>query len=208
VAGTGLGLSIAKKLTELMHGQITVESELDKGSVFEVTVRQGYAGDEEIGQKTADNLNSFSYTDMKKQRTKLNRINLSYARVLLVDDFPSNLDVSAGLLRKYKMQVDCVDNGREAVGLIKAEKVKYDAVFMDHMMPEMDGVEATALIRAIDSQYAKTVPIIALTANALIGNEKMFLENGFDAFLPKPIAVTKLDAIVRKYIKDESRENG
>jgi CheY-like chemotaxis protein len=121
--------------------------------------------------------------------------------VLAVDDFPTNLDVAAGMLRKYKMQVDCVTNGQEAVDRIASGEPVYDAVFMDHMMPIMDGVQATALIRALGSEYARNIPIIALTANAIAGIEQMFLDNGFNAFISKPFDVMTLDAVVQKWVK-------
>ncbi|MCL2155839.1 MAG: response regulator, partial [Leptospirales bacterium] len=82
----------------------------------------------------------------------------------------------------------------------------YDAIFMDHMMPGMDGVEAATKIRAIGTKYAMTIPIIALTANAIAGNEQMFLNNDFQAFLAKPINIMNLDAIVQRWIRDKSRE--
>jgi CheY-like chemotaxis protein/anti-sigma regulatory factor (Ser/Thr protein kinase) len=205
IEGTGLGLSITKKLVELMDGDISVESEYGKGTTFRVLIRAGYVDDAVIGRETVENLRGFRFSDNRK-KAKLVRSDLSYARVLLVDDFPTNLDVAAGMLRKYKMQVDCVDNGRAAVDLIAQGEPVYDAVFMDHMMPEMDGVEATELIRAQGSPYAQTVPIIALTANAVAGNEQMFLSKGFDAYLPKPINVTSLDSVVQHWVRDKTRE--
>ena len=121
-----------------------------------------------------------------------------------MDDYPTNLDVASGMLKKYKMQVDCVNSGQKAIDLVNEHGVHYDAIFMDHMMPEMDGIEATQIIRSIENDYAKTVPIISLTANALTGNEQMFLDKGFNDFLSKPISILKLDAIVKKYIRHNS----
>jgi CheY-like chemotaxis protein len=207
IEGTGLGLSITKKLVELMDGEITVESEYGKGTTFRVRIRQGFVTDTTIGKVTAENLSSFRYSDKKKlTHEKLMRPNLSYAKVLLVDDLPTNLDVAAGMLRKYKMQVDCVTSGQDAIDHISAGEPHYDAVFMDHMMPGMDGVEATALIRALGTNYAENVPVIALTANAVAGNEQMFLDKGFNAFLPKPFNAMLLDSIVQRWVRDKSRE--
>jgi CheY-like chemotaxis protein/two-component sensor histidine kinase len=207
IEGTGLGLSITKKLVELMGGEISVESEYGKGTTFRVRIRQGFAGDVAIGRETAKNLRGLRYSERRKRaREKLTRVDLSYASVLVVDDFPTNLDVAAGMLRKYKMRVDCVTSGRESIGLIAAGEPAYDAVFMDHMMPGMDGIEATKAIRALGTEYAQNVPIIALTANAVSGNEEMFLENGFNAFLSKPINVMNLDSVVHRWVRDKSKE--
>jgi CheY-like chemotaxis protein len=134
------------------------------------------------------------------------RPDLSYARVLVVDDFPTNLDVAEGMLRKYQIQVDCVTRGQDAIDLISAGHPVYDAIFMDHMMPELDGVQTTTVIRLLLSDYAKNIPIIALTANAVAGSEEMFLENGFNAFLAKPFNVMSLDSIIQKWIRDKSKE--
>ena len=102
------------------------------------------------------------------------------------------------------MQVDCLSGGWQAVDRIREGKVKYDAIFMDHMMPGLDGIETVKIIRGeIGSEYAKTVPIIALTANAIVGNDRLFLENGFQAFLTKPIDVVKLDAVLRQFVRDK-----
>jgi CheY-like chemotaxis protein len=111
------------------------------------------------------------------------------------------------MMKPYGLQVDCVTSGQQAVRRLQEEEVIYDAVFMDHMMPEMDGIEAVRLIRSIGTEYARNVPIIALTANAIIGNEKMFLNKGFQSFLSKPIDVTHLDAIMRQWVRKEATES-
>ena len=207
IEGTGLGLSITKQLTELMGGEINFASEYGKGSTFRLRIRQGFISDERIGSETSENLRSFHYADKQKHTSKkLNRADLSYASVLVVDDMQTNLDVAAGMLKKYKMRVDCVTSGEEAIDLISGGEPAYDAVFMDHMMPGMDGVEAAEKIRAIGTKYAMTIPIIALTANAIAGNEQMFIDNDFQAFLAKPINMMKLDSIVQRWVRDKSRE--
>jgi CheY-like chemotaxis protein len=132
---------------------------------------------------------------------------MPYGKVLIVDDVQTNLDVARGLMEPYGLKVDCVLSGKEAVEAVRNEKVRYDALFMDHMMPEMDGIEATRVIRnEIGTEYSRTVPVIALTANALAGNEEMFLRNGFDAFVSKPIDILRLDAILNQFIRDRQSE--
>jgi signal transduction histidine kinase/HPt (histidine-containing phosphotransfer) domain-containing protein/AmiR/NasT family two-component response regulator len=209
IEGTGLGLYITKRIVEMMDGAITVESEYAKGSVFTIKFRQKFVTDIAIGEEIAENLKSFRYTTTKRHRNARQvRISLPYARVLVVDDIASNLDVVKGMMKPYGMQIDCVTSGQEAIDAIREEEGKYAAVFMDHMMPGMDGIEAVRIIREeIGTDYAGTVPIIALTANAIYGSEQMFMENGFQAFISKPIDVTQLDAVIRKWVRDKSKND-
>jgi len=208
IEGTGLGLSISKRLVEMMGGEISVKSVYGKGSTFHASIRQGFVNDTPIGPVVAENLRSFRYTDEKRLiGKKLVRPDLSYARVLVVDDIQTNLDVAAGLLRKYKMQVDCITSGQQAIERIRSGNPAYNAVFMDHMMPGMDGIEAADTIRSLGPEYARKIPIIALTANAIKGTEKMFFEHGFQAFITKPIDIMELDSAIRKWVRDESKEN-
>jgi signal transduction histidine kinase/HPt (histidine-containing phosphotransfer) domain-containing protein len=208
IEGTGLGLSITKRLTEMMDGKIRAESEYGKGSTFHVRLRQDLVKDAPpIGADVADKLRSFRYADDKRIISKkLVRLNLSYARVLVVDDMQTNLDVASGLLSKYKMKVDCVTSGQEAIEKIRDGIMVYNAIFMDHMMPGMDGIETADRIRALGTEYAQKVPIIALTANAIQGTDKMFYEHGFQAFTTKPIDVMELDSVIRKWVRDEKRQ--
>ena len=105
------------------------------------------------------------------------------------------------MLLPYGLEIDCAGNGKEAVDAIRDEKVKYDIIFMDHMMPEMDGIEATKQIRNdIGTEYAQTVPIIALTANAVVGKKDMFLASGFQDFLSKPMDLEELDRVVNQWL--------
>ena len=206
--GTGLGLSITKRLVEMMDGKITVESEYGKGSVFSVRLRQQYVSEKIIGQEVANNLMSARFTDNKRARSAgLVRIDLSWAHALVVDDMPTNLDVAKGMLVPYGIKIDCATGGRQAVDMIRAENPRYNVVFMDHMMPDMDGITAVRIIREeIGTEYARNVPVIALTANAIVGNEDMFLGKGFQAFISKPIDLMRLDSVLRQWVRNKSLE--
>jgi len=139
------------------------------------------------------------------------RFTFPRARLLVADDIATNLKVAEGLLAPYRVTVNTCLNGLQAIEMVKrsvSEKREYDIVFMDHMMPEMDGIEATTAIRSLEGEYFRTVPIIALTANAVVGMREMFIKNGFNDFLSKPIDVSKLDEILNKWIPKEKKELG
>ncbi|MCL2380747.1 MAG: ATP-binding protein [Treponema sp.] len=208
IEGTGLGLPITKKIAEMMGGSVSVESEYRKGSVFTVKLRQQFVTDAVITSSVANNLKGFRYFENKRsQNSRLARVRLPYARVLVVDDVATNLDVARGMMKPYGMQIDCVTSGQDAIDIIRAGEFKYNAIFMDHMMPVMDGIETLRIIREeTGSEYAKTVPVIALTANAILGNEEMFLSKGFQDFISKPIEMARLDAVIKKWVRDKGLE--
>ncbi|MDR0642273.1 MAG: response regulator [Treponema sp.] len=208
IEGTGLGLSITKGLVEAMGGNIIVESEYGKGSVFRVSLPQGIVDGSPIGLEQVEKLLKFHpLGDRKMDRGTLVRSYMPYGKVLVVDDLEMNLDVMLGLLMPYGLKVDTALTGTEAVELIRRGEPRYDLVFMDHMMPEMDGIEAARIIRhEINTEYARTVPVIVLTANAIAGNREMFLENGFNDFISKPIDIKLLDIILNQWIRDKQSE--
>ena len=207
IEGTGLGLTITQRLANMMGGTVSVQSEYGAGSVFTAKLRQGYVADTTIGPEMAENLVNFRYSDRRREHSSRRaHTSLPYARVLVVDDVATNLDVAKGLMKPYAMIVDCATSGRQAVDAIRAERVKYNAIFMDHMMPEMDGIEATKAIRALGTEYAQRIPIIALTANAVAGSEEMFLHNGFQAFISKPVDVSRMDAVIQEWVRDKELE--
>jgi CheY-like chemotaxis protein len=197
IEGTGLGLAIAYRLCKSMGGGITVQSEYGKGSVFTATLIQTVADWKPLG--------NLSETPLKRMDAQCVTFIAPEAEVLVVDDFSSNLLVAEGLLVPYGMRVFTCLNGREAVKLVRERH--FDLVLMDHMMPEMDGVEATQAIRGMSGKRFRTMPVIALTANVVSGMREMFLENGFNDFLSKPIASSKLDAVLKKWIPEDKRRD-
>jgi signal transduction histidine kinase/CheY-like chemotaxis protein len=195
IEGTGLGLVIARSLCRAMGGEITAQSEYGQGSVFTATLEQGVADWKPMGE--------MAEMAMTRAETQRATFTAPEAEVLVVDDFPSNLLVAEGLLMPYRRRVVTCTNGREAVDMVRERP--FDLVLMDHMMPEMDGVEATRLIRSINEERCRTLPVIALTANAVSGMREMFLENGFNDFLSKPIDTARLDALLKKWIPEAKR---
>jgi CheY-like chemotaxis protein len=186
-----------------------VESEYGKGSTFTMKIPQRIVDETPIGDNIVRDLEGFHYKDIHNiDGLRLVRNHMPYGKVLVVDDVETNLDVAKGLLMPYGLSIDTASSGPEAIAKIKiisegASAPGYDLVLMDHMMPGMDGIEAVRIIRnEISSEYGKTVPIVALTANALTGNEEMFLAKGFNAFIAKPIDVMQLDAVLNTWVRD------
>ncbi|AEF84793.1 PAS domain protein [Treponema primitia ZAS-2] len=168
VVGTGLGLAITKRLCTMMNGSIDIKSVYGEGSVFTIRLP----------------LKPGTAADLPQQNVPLINFTAPDARVLLVDDIEINLEVAEYLLGTFGIKPDTAKSGREAVAL--AGEKRYDLILMDHMMPEMDGIEATRIIRITEGPNA-LVSIIALTANAVSGAKEMFLANGFSGFLSKPM---------------------
>ncbi|MCR5135879.1 MAG: response regulator [Oscillospiraceae bacterium] len=138
----------------------------------------------------------------KKSFDRSQIIPLTYAHVLVVDDNTTNLQVAQGLMLPYQMKIDLCTSGFKAIEMIK--KNRYDAVFMDHMMPEMDGIETARYIRRLEGEYYRKVPIIALTANAMSDAKVQFLEAGMDDFVAKPIEMRELHRVIKKYIQSKA----
>ena len=198
IEGSGLGMTIVRRLVDLMGGEIRVESEPGRGSAFTVRIPQGIAGPGLMGRETAENLKNFDLSQRSlRKMSRLASVPMPYGRVLVVDDVESNLYVAKGILAQYRLAVETAGDGREAVEKIRAGE-EYDIIFMDHMMPGMDGIQATKAIRALG--YAR--PIIALTANVLKGMVEMFLANGFTGFVPKPIDLNQIHVYLLRYIRD------
>ena len=200
--GTGIGLTITKKLVAMMGGTIEVTSEYGKGSIFTVRVRQLPVECSPIGAELSGNLRNFTFSGEKQiAEMKIIREPMPYGKVLIVDDVETNLYVAEGLLAPYGLTIETAISGFAAIEKVETGKV-FDIIFMDHMMPLMDGIETTQKLRA--SGYKGTV--IALTANAIVGNDEMFKQKGFDGFIAKPIDVRELNAALNKFVRDKYPE--
>jgi PAS domain S-box-containing protein len=197
--GTGLGMNITRNLIQLMNGEILVDSTPGMGSTFIVRLPQVCANPAPIGRELAENLMKLNLKNTVKMRNaQITQDFMPYGRVLIVDDVETNLYVARGLIAPYGISIDTALSGFEAVDKIR-EGATYDIIFMDHMMPKMDGIEAIKIIRSL----GYTQPVVALTANALAGQAEMFLNNGFDDFISKPIDIRQLNAVLNKMIRDK-----
>jgi len=199
--GTGLGMTITKLLVRMMNGEILVESGLGKGTTFTVRLPQGTVdGSGVLGKELVENLKQFRLdrASQLKKAPQIVREYMPYGRILIVDDVYTNLYVARGLLAPYGLSVETAMSGFETIEKIKDGAV-YDIIFMDHFMPKMDGMETTKILR----ELGYTQPIIALTANALVGQAKIFLENGFNGFIFKPIDIRQLNSTLNRLVRDK-----
>jgi CheY-like chemotaxis protein/anti-sigma regulatory factor (Ser/Thr protein kinase) len=196
--GTGLGMGITRNLVQLMNGEIFAESEPGKGSLFTVRLPQGTTTDAVLGREAVEKLRRFRLNyETKTKNINIVREPIPFGKVLVVDDMDMNLYVTKGLLLLYGLQVDTALSGYEAIDKIKLNE--YNMVFMDHMMPGMDGIETIREIRKLGPEYEK-LPVIALTANAVSGVKEMFSTAGFNGFLSKPIPTQELDEVIKQWL--------
>lgn len=199
IEGTGLGMSITMQLLKLMDSELIVESEYGKGSKFSFVLRQQIINDEPIG-------------DLEERIKKMPieyKYNVSFiapdAHILVVDDNMINRKVFISLLKQTKVRIDEAESGMECLELVK--KKHYDIIFLDHMMPGMDGVQTLHNMKKIENYPCKDTPVIALTANAIQGAKEMYLKEGFDEFLSKPIQPDKLEKMIIDWLPEELRQN-
>lgn len=198
IEGTGLGLSIVRQLTELMNGSARVESEYGKGSMFEAGIEQKILSERVIEGKDA--LAKWEETHSDKAVVK-EHFTAEQARILVVDDTAINITVVKALLKRIKVQVDTAKSGRECIE--KALRNPYHIIFLDHMMPEMDGIETLQRLRAETINASENAAVIVLTANAVVGSREAFLRKGFDDYMSKPIDGELLENMVEKYLPKE-----
>ena len=188
IEGTGLGLVITKKLVNLLGGKIWFESQYGAGTTFYVDITQQIVDSSKLGNILTE----------KGITSERNYLDCSKYKVLIVDDNKLNLKVAEKILTPYKFSITTLNGGRECVDNIK-EGNKYDMIFLDHMMPELDGIEVLHILEKLDSYDIP--PVVALTANAITGMKEMYLNEGFDEYLAKPINISELDKIINKYFK-------
>jgi len=198
-SGTGLGMPIVYSLVQLMGAEIKLESEPDIGTKVVVRIPQKIASAEVLGKEQVLRLQHFQASARAtSKRFKFTPEPMPYGKVLIVDDVNANLYVAKGLLAFYDLMVESCDNGYEAIERVKQGR-EYDLVLMDYMMPGINGIETMRFMRSLG--YTK--PIVALTANALIGQAEEFLRTGFDGFISKPIETDQLNTILIEHIRDK-----
>ncbi len=192
VEGTGLGLTITKSLVERMDGILSVNSIYGKGSSFLIRISQRIVDETPMGD----------IEEVRKERSAKKAQEGLFmapeAQILVVDDNLTNLTIIRELLKRTKVKVELTTKGETCLDMIKRKK--YDIIFLDHMMPEMDGIETLHRMKEMKDNKSEQAAVIALTANAIVGAKEMYLKNGFIDYLSKPIDGTELEALVRKHL--------
>ena len=195
VEGTGLGLAISRQLAELLDARIEVESTYGEGSEFTLYIQQKIVDNTPVGRI------EFGIRDNKVLIAKQNAEHFEAPgkRILVVDDVEMNLKVFSFLLKNSKMEIDKATSGQQCIDLIR--KNTYDMIFMDHMMPEMDGIETFEYMKKMEDNQSKTAPVIMLTANATAGVKEQYMACGFTDYLSKPVKGEQLEQVLMKYMK-------
>jgi signal transduction histidine kinase/CheY-like chemotaxis protein/HPt (histidine-containing phosphotransfer) domain-containing protein len=194
IEGTGLGLNITRELLGLMGSRLFVESVYGKGSEFGFEIVQGVIDDSPVGEMKGQ----FRKPEHRQYRVKFTAED---ARILVVDDTKVNLDVIRNLLKKTRITVDTAGSGAEALELVK--KYEYDVIFLDHMMPGMDGPETLKRMKAMSDNISAGAPVISLTANALSGAKDQYIKSGFSDYLSKPVNPQNLEDMLFNLLPPE-----
>jgi len=193
VEGSGLGMNIVHSLLKLMGSDLKIESEYEKGTEFSFTIEQKITNKEPIGDYKK------SIEKMAAKEADSIKFKAPSAKILVVDDNIMNLKVFSKLISHVEAEITETDSGKKCLELLKDNR--YDIIFLDHMMPEMDGIETLHHIK--DDRLAIGTPVIMLTANAIAGDREMYLEEGFDDFISKPVMPKALDEMLIEYLKDK-----
>lgn len=193
IQGLGLGLPLVMRLLEMMGSRLEIQSVYGSGSVFSFVLEQEVAKPEQVGKIDLMQKEQTVFEEEKESRL------IPDAHILVVDDNVMNLDLVKGILARKQAIVDFAMNGEEAVGKIRENK--YDLILMDHMMPVLDGIEALHIIR--QERLCPDVPVVVLTANAVAGVKKMYVEAGFDAYLSKPVLAKDLYRLLEQLLPKE-----
>ena len=196
IEGTGLGMNITQRLLAMMGSRLEVESVYGKGSTFSFRLEQGVADAAPMGDFTEAYRRSLA-----GHRHERGSFTAPEARILAVDDTPMNLTVLQGLLKRTRVRVDTAQSGMECLDLVA--KTAYDMIFLDHRMPEMDGVETRRRMEALAGNQNKETPVVALTANAVSGAREEYLALGFTDYLAKPIDASALEKLLLQYLPPE-----
>lgn len=196
IQGTGLGLSLTRNLVQMMGGEILVTSEYGKGSVFSAVIPQQIVNPEPLGDFSQKYREYIHTAEMEQQVLKAPR-----ARILVVDDVEMNLKVAQSYIKQTEAAVDLAQSGEECLSM--AARKKYDMILLDHMMPEMDGVETLKALKQMEDNLNEDTPVIALTANAIVGAKEKYLEIGFTDYLSKPVREDELMEMLRKYLPED-----
>lgn len=191
IEGTGLGLSITYDLVRMMNGNISVESVYEEGSTFTIKITQKVIDRSPMGDYRNYKCQKNAGGEMQGQE----KVTFPGRRILVVDDNKTNLVIASSLMKRYQMQIDTVSSGQEAIESVK--KTAYDAVFMDQMMPEMDGITAMKKLRELEQNKNERLPIILLTANARDGMRESVIKQGFQDYLAKPIEISMLESVLK-----------
>lgn len=193
IEGTGLGMTIAQSFLDMMGSHLEVESVYGKGSVFSFDLKQKVIKWDPVG-----NYEEAFKRSLSERRNYREKFTAPHARVLVVDDTPVNLTVFASLLSRTKIQIDTAESGDEAIVMYKNKH--YDVIFLDHMMPDKDGIETLSEMRRMSATLNDETPIICLTANAISGMREMYIKAGFDDYITKPIDPDRLEVLLLQYL--------
>jgi CheY-like chemotaxis protein len=192
--GTGLGLAISKRIVEIMSGEISIESEPGKGSLFSIVLPFSASAAGAVARADSDeDAGDGAVAEIRPGE-------LAGKRLLLAEDVEINREIVLTLLEDSGIEIDCAENGVEAVDLYAVDPGRYDMIFMDMQMPKMDGCEATRKIRALSDPRAKTVPIVALTANVFREDVERCIAAGMNNHIGKPLSLADITAKLRKYL--------